>query len=116
MSLDVYLTMEVDTGGDEPYSITLYDGNYTHNVTPMWSKAGVYKALYKRDEWDREITAAELIPVLQRGYTNMERDSEGYKELNPSNGWGSYGTAIEWLGKLLSACREHPKATYGCWR
>jgi len=35
MSLDIGLYVKVDTGGKEPYFVSLYSANYTGNVCPM---------------------------------------------------------------------------------
>jgi hypothetical protein len=112
MSLDIWLTIGVDTGGPEPYEITLYDANYTHNVTPMWRKAGIYEALYESDGKQ----AGEILPMLRAGIVDMERKPNAYIALNPSNGWGSYETALPWLRKFTAACERHPKAVIGVWK
>lgn len=30
---------------------------------------------------------------------------------DPDNGWGDYKGALEYLEKLLTACKNHPRAT-----
>jgi len=113
MSLDAGLFINVDTGGDEPYAVTLYDANITHNVSPMWRAAGVFNALYGHEEWDREdVTAAELIPVLENGLNEMTNHRARFEVMNPENGWGDYDGAVRFLFKLLCACREHPRSIY----
>ena len=114
MSLDVSLYIEVDTGSKEPHWLELHDANYTHNVTPMWAEAGVYEMLYGYDEWERPrvALASEMIPVLEEGRRRMEAEPLKYIAMNPPNGWGDYGTALEFLRGLLRACKEHPKARY----
>ena len=111
MSLDIWLTIEVDTGGDKPYTIQLYDTNMTHNVIPMWSKAGVYDALYNSEGKQ----ASEILESLKAGVADMTSNPEDYKELNPDNGWGSYESALYWLKQFTQACNSHPKAVIGLW-
>jgi len=42
--------------------------------------------------------------------TKFEDVPEKYKLLNPSNGWGSYEGALEFLQNVLVACTTHPLA------
>ncbi len=106
MSLDISLEIFVDTGGKEIHSFELYSGNYTHNVTPMWHKAGVYGALYESHKQQ----ASEIITTLESGIVEMESKPEEYKALNSPNGWGNYETALEFLREFTAACKQHPKA------
>jgi hypothetical protein len=80
--------------------------NYTHNVIPMWEKAGCYEALYKSDG----DLASGIIPWLRSAVEAMEANPEEYIALNPENGWGSYDTALPWLKELLAECIAHPDA------
>lgn len=112
MSLDIGLYIEVDTGGSKPYSVDLYSANYTHNVTPMWGKAGVYDALYN----SQGQLAESIIDILKAGIDDMVSKPSEYEELNPSNGWGSYESALPWLVKFYNACKEHPKAKISVWK
>lgn len=50
MSLDVYLYIEIDTGGSEPHHVDLYDANITHNLSAMADAAGIYYALWRPSE------------------------------------------------------------------
>lgn len=111
MSLDIWLKIDVDTGGDHPVDITLYDDNYTHNVTPMWRKAGVFEALYKSNGKQ----AGEILDVLDCGIEHMISHADEYEELNPSNEWGSYEGALWFLKSFASACHRHPNAIIGVW-
>jgi hypothetical protein len=109
MSLYIWLTIDVDTGGDHPYSVQLFNGNMTHNVTPMWRKAKVYEALYE----SQGKIAGEIKDVLQVGIKDMERSSKQYQKLNPANEWGDYDSALNFLREFTNACIQHPKATIG---
>ena len=106
MSLDLYLYVDVDTGGPEPFQVNLFDRNITHNVTPMWHKAGVYDALYNSEGR----LAGELVPVLESGLADMAVNYLEYRKLNPPNGWGDYDSAYDFLLKFMQACRKHPKS------
>ena len=109
MSLDISLSIDADTGGEEPINICLFDENYTHNVTPMWRKAGVYDALYNSDG----LHAIEISDKLSKGIQDMESKPDEYKLLNPENEWGNYDGALKFLIEFYEACQEHPKSIIG---
>jgi hypothetical protein len=111
VSLDIYLSGQCDVGTDEPIKVELYEANITHNVTPMWRKAGVYEALYKSDGK----MAKEVGDVIKRGVCLMELHPDEYKKLNPPNGWGSYEGALEFLFEFAMACDRYPKAIIRVW-
>lgn len=106
MSLDFYLDdaktcTACGRGGER-----LYSANITHNVSPMWIRAGVHEALYRSEGR----TAAEIIPALEKGVEHMATHPDEYTPMNPENGWGSYASALTWLRHVLAACRAHPHA------
>jgi hypothetical protein len=106
MSLDVYLAIGVDTGGDSPREMEVYSRNITHNVSRMWAKAGVFDALY--DGGGK--TAGEIAASLAAGVAHMESNRSDYIPLNPENGWGNYEGALDFLREYAGACRDNPKA------
>lgn len=112
MSLDIYLEMDLDTGGATPEVINLYSANYTHNACRMWERAGVYDALYMSDGR----LAGEVVATLWAGVARMTDDPAGFEALNPPNGWGSYATALPWLREVATAFRSHPKARIKVWK
>jgi hypothetical protein len=107
VSLDIELVASVDTGGAEPFTAHIHEQNITHNVSPMWREAGVYEALYE----SHGRRAGDFLPALRAGVGIMRSNPSRFTRLNPSNGWGSYDTALPWLEAWLRACEEHPKAT-----
>ncbi len=112
MSLDIYLgstTRRPCPHCDQMMDVfdEVFEANYTHNVTAMWSKAGVYDALYM----SHGHKAGEYIRALRSGVADMETNFSEYEKLNPSNGWGSAATALPWLKKALAAFEENPDAT-----
>jgi len=97
MSWDVYLhkkkwmTDEIDVG------------NHTYNVYSMYLRAmgnGLTDLLNGKK-------CKDVIPILQEGIASMKDDPDTYKKMNPSNGWGTYETALEFLEKILDACEKH---------
>jgi len=105
MSLDLYLGMDIDVGTDEPYYVELWWRNITHNLTKMWSLAGVYDALYMSDGKE----AHEVIEVVRKGLVEMKGHPARYKELNPPNGWGYYESALQFLSAFETACSQYHK-------
>jgi hypothetical protein len=84
----------------------LSDTNATHNLTPMWSKAGVYDALYN----SAGKLAGEVPTDLQKGLSHMRRNRSVYEALAPENGWGDYETALDFLTIVVAACDTNPDA------
>ena len=82
----------------------LVDMNITHNLTPMWKKAGIYDALYNSEGYE----AQEILPILIDGLANMVANKEEYEKLNSPNGWGLYENAVPWLIKLIQGCKDYP--------
>lgn len=96
MSLDLSLIKVMET--------EVFDTNMTHNVTPMWRKAGVYDALYNSERH----LAGEFIDVLIAGVADMEANADEYRALNAQNEWGTYGQALPWLREVLAAFERYP--------
>jgi hypothetical protein len=111
MSLDIYLNIEVDTGGDSPRTIEIFSRNITHNVAPMWRKAGVWRALYESEG----MLAGDLVECLEKGVTDMAVHRDEYEMLNPANGWGDYQGALDFLTEFTAECRSNPKAIVHVW-
>ena len=101
MSHDLYL--EIDTGSD--CLTTVVDiGNYTSNVSGMWAKA-----LGERlSEFDGR-NAGDSVPQLDQAIADMQANRADYEAMNPDNGWGRYGGALEYLRTLRDGCARHPK-------
>lgn len=82
----------------------IYDGNMTHNVAPMWRKAGVYNALYNSEGQ----LAKDILEELKKGKEEMLAFPEEYKKLNPENGWGDYDSSLNFLNTIIMACEKWP--------
>lgn len=87
----------------------VYDANITHNLGSMAQKADLYTALWRPDEqgWT---TAKDITGMLERGLKRLKKDPEGFKKLNPENGWGSYEGLVEFVENYLAACKQYPNA------
>ena len=102
MSLTVYLT--------EMRPLDIYVDNITHNLTEMARAAGLYEFLWRPDELGLT-KASELIRPLGAGLAALLADPHHFRLLEPSNGWGSYESLVEFVTDYLAACEAHPDAT-----
>jgi hypothetical protein len=105
MSIDIDLI--IHTGKD--FAVVFEVGNMTHNVQPMWRKA--IKTTSDRDmnlcdfnSW----VAFNACGILEKALEHMQYNENEYTPLNPSNGWGDYDSAVEYLESFLVACKNHP--------
>lgn len=109
MGLTVQLSIEVNTGGSEPHVLELFEKNITHNAAPIWCKAEIFNLLYRSYEQE----AGSLFPELARAFTSIVNHEEEFRNLIPeSSEWGDYDSAKDFLGHLISACQNHPKAIF----
>lgn len=81
--------------------------NITHNIVPMWEKAGVYEVLYN----SAGKRAKDVLPILRKGLLHMSTNAGEYLPLNPPNGWGDYYSALAWLKQLCDTFSNNPDAT-----
>ena len=96
--------MSLDFALEEMQPVHIYSGNMTHNVTPMWVKAGVYDALYNSEGK----IAKTIIPTLKKGVDDMVEKADEYRKLDSPNRWGLYIDALPFLKEILKACQENP--------
>ena len=99
--------MSLDFSVYAPIITDVASANYTHNVTRMWKEAGVYDALYMSD--GKQVK--DIIDELNSGLSNMYANPEKYIAMNPTNGWGSYESALDWLKQLISNIESYPDGT-----
>lgn len=110
MSLDVDISMMVDTGAENYQRWYIYDFNITHNLGGMAQEAGVYYAMWRPEEIGVH-TCKDLIPLLTAGLKLLEEDPGRFVEqLNPENGWGNYENLLGTVKKYLIVCEEFPNA------
>ncbi|MDQ3573656.1 MAG: hypothetical protein M3404_01845 [Actinomycetota bacterium] len=119
MSYDIWL--EADLGGSERLQVTERPGNYTYNVDPMFAEAlgstdwlrTASEVLSKHQPAlaiFRDERAGDCIGRLKEAVVAMEADPERFRAMNPSNGWGNYEGALEYLRDFLAVCEEAPDA------
>ena len=115
MSLDIWLEVEVDTGGKEPYKVKLFSSNITSNLTAMAGAAGIYTSLWHPHCLCENPTADNLIAPLEEGLINLKENPEYYEQFNSPNGLGMYEHFVFFVEDVLSACKEHPKSNVKTW-
>jgi hypothetical protein len=87
----------------------VFEYNITHNLGRMAQKADLYSALWRPDEIGCKY-AKDITGMLERGLKRLKKDPEGFKKLNPENGWGSYEGLVTFVELYLNACMEYPDA------
>lgn len=88
-------------------------GQFTWNILPMYYKAMASKWTEGKNfsaMFDMR-RAGDLIEIFKTGVSEMEKDPQTYRSMNPVNGWGNYDIALENLKAMLIFCEEHPNAT-----
>lgn len=83
--------------------------NSTYNYTPMW------KAIYKNSNRFVEIeglTGKQAHSLINLAITIMLEEREMMMQLEPTNGWGSYDTFLQFLRDIRDACEEYPDAVW----
>jgi hypothetical protein len=113
MSLWVSLVKERWVSYDEGKSHTrdneeVYDANITHNLGKMAREAGIYEALWRPEEIQKE-KAGDIIELLEKGLADLKARPEYFKTFNSSNGWGMYKHFVPFVEKYLDACRNYPE-------
>lgn len=99
MSLDFYITYPA------PHTD---DFNITHNLAKMASEAGVYQCLWQPEE-NGFLTAADCIPILERGLRDLRARPEHFRQFEPENGWGTYDGFVSCVAEILESCHKHPE-------
>ena len=113
MSLNVSLYKKYHVSYDNGKTLEekeecVFDANITHNLGEMADKAGIYKACWRPEEIGA-IKAKDILPLLEKGYSDMKARPEYYKQFNPPNGWGVYEHFLSWVEEYLQACKENPE-------
>ena len=112
MSLDVYLYIDVDTGGEKKERVYLYEDNITHNLGKMATKAEIYNVLWRPKDIYAE-RAKDIIDQLSEGLRCLKEFPDYFKGFNSPNGWGLYEHFVPFVENYLEACKKHPKALIG---
>ena len=88
---------------------TIFSANITHNLGAMAEYVGIYQCLWRPEELD--ITrAGQLIEPLTQGLAKLKAEPVKCRDLDPKNGWGSYGDLLVFVNACLAACTTFPGA------
>lgn len=103
MSYDISLT--INTGVEEKDVVEI--GNYTSNIGKMYCDA------FNVQDWKfiNGKVCKDALPYVKNACKNMRRSPDRYKKMEPSNGWGTYEGALEYLEHLQKGCEENPDCT-----
>jgi hypothetical protein len=102
----------LEAAPSEETTDTVFNANITHNLTAMADAAELYMVLWRPDELG--ITkACALIEPLRKGLNILLDNPAKFKALNPTNGWGSYDSLVQFVVSYRGACMDHPDAVIG---
>ena len=95
----------------------------------MADEAGIYEALWRphrlkegynipeedyklecKFEDENKVFTKEIIPILEKGLTDLKARPEHFEKFNSPNGWGMYKYFVPFVEKYLKACKEYPEA------
>ncbi len=113
MSLDVYIDRTPCPHckrSDDGYS-----ANITHNLAEMADKAGMYEALWHPERIKEEPTAADIIPIIETGLSDLLARPEYFQQFNASNGWGMYKHFVPFVTEYLAELKKDPTAKVRTW-
>lgn len=100
MSLDFTLTAKRE--------VDVYEGNITHNLCEMAEAAGIYDVLWNPIE--KGYSVEDIIPILEKGLSDLRMNPDKFKQFNASNGWGKYEHLVSFVQEVLNACYENRDA------
>jgi dipeptidase len=87
----------------------VYNGNITHNLGEMASKAGIYKALWRPASINAK-KANDIVSIVEKGLEELKNTPEYFKQFNSPNGWGIYEHFLPFVEEYLKALKEYPDA------
>jgi hypothetical protein len=111
MSLDFSLMEQGIDGNDV---IEVFEINITHNLAPMARELGIYRMLWKPEEYGFT-KASQMVVPLANAIMDLATNKEKYSTYNPPNGWGSYEGFLDSLCKILSNVVRYPDSKPSSW-
>lgn len=94
---------------DDSETDIVFDANITHNLGQMAEVAGLYRALWRPEDLGF-VRARELVDPLVNGLSRLEEMPDHFRKFDPTNGWGTYETLVEFVRNYLRACTQYPDA------
>ncbi len=111
MGLDLYLRAPpCKTCGHQAED---FNACCTYNMSPMWYD------MFPDDNHMVEIegmTGKESLQILHSAREKMIGQKEHLQQFNPPNGFGSYGSFLHFIEKLIKAAEDNPKHIWEAWR
>lgn len=101
-----WVGMEVNVGAEQNVCLG-YERNVTYNLSPMFYGSINYKEGLKYLDGKY---GKDCVPVLKVALGRMIKYKADYIKLNPKNGWGDYGVAVDVIKEMLDWCQKMPKA------
>lgn len=98
MSYDIRFGVKVAGASPDCYAVIgqpEYDSP-TYNLRDVFVKAMGWE--YQQGEW---YPITEVLPKVQRGITELTMHPGKYRSLEPDNGWGKIGWAIDCLQSIV---------------
>jgi hypothetical protein len=83
---------------------THFGQSITHNLRTMAISAGVYECLWN----GHGMTAGQVESILWDGIVDMLKRKDFYKQLEPSNKWGTYEDFLSFIKELHLECAINP--------
>ena len=107
----------VKTTAGNSASVLEHDINFTSNLGPMLNTAmkAANPELYPTgDEWWREhvdgVRCDKVLPIMEKTLERLKGAPKSYRNLEPSNKWGTYKGLIQIIEKqIIPALKAHPK-------
>ena len=99
--MSYWVSLCINTGKENKEVVDI--GNMTSNIAPMY-----YDAFGKDWKFINNQKCKDIIGFIEEAYLKMENNPDKYKAMNPSNGWGNYEGALEYLKSILKECEENP--------
>ena len=89
--------------------VAIYETNITFNLAKMY-----YKAIDKDLGLEKlkGMTCEKALPIINQAIKDMIDKKDEYKELNPSNGWGTYEGLLECFREMRNVCEENPDGIF----
>lgn len=104
MSYDVSFKAKLE-GADQWVYVGPEWINHTSNTAAMIKEVcGSYPS-----DWNGK-NCSDMITVLENGTKLLRSHSQEYRRYEPSKGWGTVETTIEFLERILTYCKEYPTA------
>ena len=112
MSYDIRFGVKVAGAPDDCYAVIgcpEYDSP-TYNLRDIFEQSMDWD--YHQGEWYK---ITDVLPKIQHGITELTLNHKKYKKLEPSNGWGAIGSALECLRSIVDYFGDNWGGLGGSW-